>query len=194
MIATKANDKYTEEEKIYIEEHWGRLKLKTIAKTLGRTENAIKRYGENHKLGGMYDGYYTTYQLADMFGVNSKTVLEYWIKKYGLKAVKKTIHKKMKYVVDPKDLVDWLRENQNKWTSHHLEEYALGYEWDWLIEKRKEDSNKLPRRNWTTLEEHKALELFKQGLNSRQVSEALATRSYLACKRKLDRFKKLGLL
>ena len=46
---TRKNTKWTKEEEQYLQDNWGTLSVKTLAKNLGRSENAINV--RKHRLG-----------------------------------------------------------------------------------------------------------------------------------------------
>jgi hypothetical protein len=45
------------------------------------------------------------------------------------------------------DFIEFLKNNQKEWDGSRVEYYALGYEFDWLIEKRKKDKRRQNGRN-----------------------------------------------
>lgn len=47
---------------------------------------------------------------------------------------------KSRYLIKLEDFIKWLKAHQDLWDSRRLEPYALGYEPEWLVEKRKRDS------------------------------------------------------
>jgi len=73
-------------------------------------------------------------------------------------------------------LLEWLKNNQDKWNSTRLDEYGLGVEPQWLKEKRKTDID-IPKRKfykWTKQEDQKLILYYKQGkLTYKQIGEKL---------------------
>lgn len=182
--------RWIQEERDFVEEKWGLWTVSRIAKALNRTDYAIIRFAEKNKLGSMYkDMYLTTEQIGKMFRVDSTTVNRYWIQKYGLKAVKMALKERRYWRVKPEDLYEWCKNNQDKWKASHLEKYALGYEEEWLEEKRKKDSDILIKKQgsqWTTKELIKLQELIDEGKSSREISEIL-NRSFYSVRRQRQR-------
>lgn len=188
--------RWTEEEKNYVIDNWGTLTIRYMAKKIGRTEKALISFGEKNKLGSPYKvDYISTIEAGEIVGVDQTTII-HWINEYGLKSRFKAMVKRKKYLIDLDDFRKFLRDNQHLWKACNVEEYALGREEDWLKEKRKTDSDlEIMKKGtlWSTKEEQEALELFKQGLNAREVSRKI-NRTYIACKKRREKFLRKGLL
>ena len=187
--------RYTGEEDLYIEERWGNVSIKAIARNLGRSETAIESRAYRLGLGGST---YTTDKLstgecAKLIGVHITTI-NYWINNLGLKAKLKKTNAKAVYRIDIDDFIDFLEEHQHLWNAMNVEEHALGFEYDWLVEKRKRDNNEMTFKNnssWTTSEERKAIEYFRQGLSTTEIS-TLMHRTALSLRKKRADFIRRG--
>lgn len=182
--------RWTDEEKDLVMDKWGIWSISRLAKAVNRTEYAVVRFGEKNGLGSMYrEGYLTTEQIADMFKVDQSTVSRYWIKQYGLKAKKSALKERMLYRVSQDDLLLWCENNQDKWRASYLEEYALGFEPEWLKAKRITDSDTITKnkgRLWTTKEIDTLIQLFNDGIAIKDIAEKLG-RTYLSTKRQKER-------
>ena len=77
---------WTNDMEEFLEDKWGIWSVKRLAKHFNTTECAITNKAERLKLGGAYSQYLSTTDIANMFGIARRTVLNYWILKYGLKA------------------------------------------------------------------------------------------------------------
>ena len=169
--------KWTEEEKFYLEEKWGTLSVKVLAKRFNRTETAVIRFAEKNGFGSMYrEGTLTTKQISKMFNVNIGTVRTYWIGKHGLKATKKALKNRRCWRVRMEDLIDWCEHNQDKWKSNHLELYALSIEPEWLKEKRKRDNNEFTEKkgtSWSISEITKLRNLVEEGYTSKEIAKIM---------------------
>ncbi|MEA5269382.1 hypothetical protein VB566_00240 [Clostridium perfringens] len=153
-----------EEEEMLIARH-GTFSLKSTAKKLDRTLQAVQlklfRMGlTNNK--DAFD-YVIKKTLADTLGVNSKTI-EYFATQ-GLRIRKKITCKVKRYnFIAIADFWDWSSKNKEliDWTK--LEKNALGKEPDWVDEERRKILlNKRPskiRGKWTEKEEKKLLSLY----------------------------------
>lgn len=191
----RANKKYTKEEDMYIEEKWGQISLKAIGRNLGRSAEAIEARGYKLGLGGST---YTTDMLttgdcAKIVGVDITTINN-WIKSFGLKAKLKKVNVKAVYRIDIDDFAKFLEKNQHLWKATNVEEYALGIEYDWLIEKRKRDNNKITEKlntSWSMSEERKAIEYFRKGLTCTEISP-LMHRTVTSLRKKRSDFIKRG--
>lgn len=175
-VGENTNKRWTIEEDMTLEIHWGNYKVSTIAKKLGRSVRAIEHRAVALGLGGMIggSGHLGVPDVVDMLGVNKSTVWK-WIKTGGLKARKVILKKKGFYIITMEDLINWLRENPKRWHSGKMEVGCLGLEVEkeeWLIEKRKADSKtKRKREAYTPSEDRKILELYLKGLNAKQIAE-----------------------
>lgn len=193
-----ANDgkRYSDEDREYIRRHWGEVSLKRMAHKLQRKPTALIRYAENHKLGGftVVGATFSTADVANMFGVDPSTVVNYWIKKYGLKVSKEVKYNRNIIRIRINDLMFWCKYNQDKYSTLYLEEYALGKEPEWLKEKRKRDKCSIPKRqDWTTLLEKKLIEYVIQGMSNGEIAEKM-NRTKISISRKKNRLIKEGRL
>ncbi|NLZ46488.1 MAG: hypothetical protein GX896_07335, partial [Clostridiales bacterium] len=128
-------------------------------------------------------------QISDLMGVDIKTVTDYWIAKQGLKSkLKAPYGDRKQHFIDFDKLLSWLKNNQSLWDSRKLPLYALGPEYDWLIEKRKLDLKRPKRGNqrWTRMEEIRLVRLFKLNYTYKEISEILS-RTENSVKKKLKR-------
>ena len=93
---SRVDAKYSDSDKEYILENWGSIKLATIANKLCRTPKGIIRFTERNKIGGFSKTheYLSTTEVANMFGVNPSTVINYWVGKYGLEHIRQKINKR----------------------------------------------------------------------------------------------------
>lgn len=176
----------------YLEDNWGKLSVGTIAKKLGKSENAVilkaKRIGLGPSISAQ--GKLNANQLADAIGVDIHAIIDYWIPKYGLRAVRKVTRLVNKFwLIDIKDFWKWAEKNQDKFDSRRFEPLSLGPEPKWMKEKRKADMSLPVRRfqKWTVKEDEKLRAMFKSGLyNRNQIGEHLG-RSGIAVQRRLTR-------
>ncbi|AXG97787.1 helix-turn-helix domain-containing protein [Clostridium botulinum] len=188
--------KWTEEEVQYLEDNWGTVSIKYIAKKVNRTENAVILKAKRQGLGGTYSASecLTANLIANILKIDVHTVTDYWIPKCNLKGNKKTLRGNASiYQIKLDDLIKWLKNNKDKWNASKVELYALGIEPEWLKEKRKIDSTAPERRNykWTKEEENKLISCYKLGLKQKEISKQM-NRSVDGIERKINRLKKAG--
>ena len=169
---------WTKEEEELFEDLWGNQSIGTIAKKLKRTENSLKVKAVRMNLGPMIRNLtdkLTVYDIVDILGVSRDRIVTTWVK-YGLKLKKKRVTKKTSYyVIEWKDLLDFLEKNQDEWDSRKVDLYMLGQETDWLVAKRRKDSleNPLGYRLWTKEEIKYAESLFNFGKSYKEIAKEL---------------------
>lgn len=160
---------WSQDELDYLREVWGDKTIPQIAKHLGRSINAVKvkatrlGYVGQTRSGEMM----SARKVSELLGVDVHAVCDYWIPKCGLKGRPRRLgtSKRTTTIIMFEDLLAWLETHQDLWDSRRLELYALGMEYDWLVEKRKTDSTK-PRQKWqkwTDYEDARLIALFKRG-------------------------------
>lgn len=186
---------WTENEVGYLQDHWGYMAVRSIAVKLNRSNFGIIMKAKRIGLKGAYQSgdRISAYQASCMLGVDSHTVTDYWILKCGLKAKKPIMRLKRKiYLIDFETLLNWLKNNPDKWDSRRVKPLGLGMEYDWLKEKRILDSYQPKRRlqKWTTEEISKLKFYCKQGKKIKEIA-VLLDRSYNAVERKSYRLRKL---
>lgn len=191
VIRLRANHgkPWTEEEKQILREQFGNVDVMTLVQKLKRSPKSIttKAYSlgitarENSELVSAID-------VARLFGMNySRTVIKWWIGKYGLKAKYINIErcsKRKLIMIDTRDLLEWMKNNQERYTTIHLELNILGSEPNWLKEKRKGDINKRKTRYWTKEEENRLIMYYRKGISYAEMADKFK-RTPLACKKKI---------
>lgn len=135
--------KWTNEEIIYLEDSWGTVSIKTMAKKLNRTELGIINKARKLKLGSFVSA-------GDLISINQLLIAigqgnSYsWVKeKYidnGLPVISKTISSKKVLKVKLDDFWKWVEQNKNVVNFARFEKGALGVEPEWVDEKRRADS------------------------------------------------------
>jgi len=164
-----AGRKWTQEEYDYLQDKWGTVSLKTIAKKLGRSENAVLIKVGKLGLGPFLEnGEYVTFnQLLHALGIrgsyNYKNIS--WIQNRGFPIQTKKVRNCSFRVVRLEDWWKWTEANQAFLDFSKFEENALGKEPDWVKEKRKRDfelSRKYKKTPWTPLEDKQLERLVNQ--------------------------------
>ncbi|RFU66822.1 helix-turn-helix domain-containing protein [Bacillus sp. V59.32b] len=182
---------WTNEERNYLRENVGQLKISTMADKLGRTEDSVlqmlKKLGLSNTKAST--GLLTTYQLSQLLQVDAKTV-RHWILNHGLKCTKKTTRNIKKwYLIDPDDFWDWAAENRERITFSKIKYQSIPPEPAWCrTERMKERKNgsKNNYKNWSTLEERLVIQLISSGESYAAVGERL-DRSSVSVERKYKR-------
>ena len=173
------------------QEMWGEKTIPQIARSLRRTNNAVKIKAGRLGLEGQtnYGSLMSARQVSLLLGVDNHTITDYWIPKCGLKGKKrKVLDKGTKTLICFDDLIIWLENNQDKWDSRKIELYALGQEYDWLQQKRQSDKVLPTRRfyKWTPYEDSRLISMFRKGMKIKDIAAELG-RSYSAAEHRLSR-------
>ncbi len=136
--------KWSEEELEYLEDKWGVVSIKGIAKKLNRSVNAVKLKAQRMGLGDArshFDGI-TVSQLSLVLNTHYG-ILKNWIKLYDFPARKKVFAAENKVlVVTYQDFWKWAKENRHMLDFSRFERLSLGPEPKWVEEKRKADQIK----------------------------------------------------
>lgn len=151
---------WTLEEDAYLIEKYGELSIKTIAKNLGRTVDAINVRKVRLHLGSFLDaGDYITFSqlLCTLYNqpLASNAYRATDSKLWATAPVrKKRVNKCSFRIIYIDDFWKWAEENKNKLDFSKLEENALGAEPDWVKIKRKADyKSKRKKTPWTKAED-----------------------------------------
>lgn len=187
---------WTPEDLEYLEESWGYTSLGAMAKSLQRTESAIRRKAQYMNLGSSrYAGgiMYSPPQIAKMLG---KCVKETYrlINEGVIIAKRKKLVNERAYQVHIDDLLEFLKNHPDKWDSRNVEEFAFGIEPDWMKEKRKNDME-LPQsqKSWNKYEESRLMELVREGYSMKEISEEMG-RTVNAVYQRTNRMRRKGAL
>ena len=184
IVLIQDGRKWTKEEEQKLSDEWGNKSIETIAKNMKRTVFSLKVKAIRMGLGSMLDNNYdiiTISDLEELLNVTRDRISRTWVK-LGLNVKQKRLTKNMSYFyVTWTDLMIFLEQNQDEWDSRCVEENMLGFEPDWLQEKRKRDieENPLWYRTWTNEEIREAINLFNSGKTYEEIA-SLINRSEMA--------------
>ena len=158
---------WSQEEVELMQELWGTYTIPQIAKRLNRSAHAVKVKSTRLGLGRYVNSsqYITANQAATLMRVDIHTVTDVWIPA-GLRFTWKAPQGKRRFRhIRMDDLLDWLKDNQDRWDSRRVELFALGSEPDWLKEKRRADLNRPVRWSikWTAEEDSRLVAMFRRG-------------------------------
>ncbi len=176
IILIQDRRKWTKEEETLLSDLWGTKPIETIAKSMKRTVFSLKVKAVRMGLGPMVRNNYdviTVPDMCDLLHVTRDRITTTWVNLgLNLKS-KKLTNNKSYYVVTWNDLMEFLENNQNEWDSRLIEKNMLGFEPEWLKEKRIRDNKENPLwyRKWTEEEITEAENLFKAGKNYFEIAE-----------------------
>lgn len=153
---------WTKEEEEYLVEKWGTVSVKTLAKTLNRSENAIiVRKGRLGLKAFLESGDYVTWnQLMLAFGITGGNgyKITSWVKNRGFPVHTKRVNNNSFRIVYLEEWWEWAEKNRDFLDFSRFEENVLGVEPDWVKEKRKHDVEKAGKyvtTPWTKTEDEK---------------------------------------
>lgn len=152
-----ARKQWTPEEIEYLEERWGSVSVKAIAKNLGRTEGSVQIKAVRLGLGDpilSFDGI-TISVLAKELGLHYG-IVKRWVKDYNLPVLKKIFKSKLSVlVIRYDDFWKWAESYKQMIDFSRLEENSLGAEPEWVKDKRSVDvlsKKKTTKTAWTEQE------------------------------------------
>lgn len=159
---------WTKEEEEYLKEKWGTLSVKTLAKNLNRSENAILVRKTRLGLGAFLEsGEYVSFnQLKLAIGVDYggyKNIS--WIKNRDFPVKTKRVNNCSFKIVYLEDWWKWAEQNKNVLDFSKFEENMLGEEPEWVKVKRRHDierNQKYITTQWTKAEDDKLIRLVKK--------------------------------
>lgn len=174
---------WSDEDIAFLVDMWGELSPNKIAKELQRRPTAVRRQAEKLKLTTKTAGYLIPSEVGRMLNREAETI-RYWITNSGLKAVKKKYLRRNSYLIDPKDLKEFLIANPEKWKAIDMKENDLFIDEVWLANKRAEEM-KTPNDSklWSITEEQTLLDYINEGKTNREISELMG-RTYNSIRRK----------
>lgn len=161
---------WTREEFEYLDENWGYVSVKGIAKKLNRTESAVTNQAVRRGLGAFLNSgeYITLNQLTiAVTGSNGNYSykMESWVKQRGLPVHRKLVNNHRYRVVYLEEFWKWAEVNRSFLDFSKMEPLILGEEPEWVSEQRKKDFEAfaLQRKDpWTPGEDSRLTMLLKQ--------------------------------
>ncbi|WNF07235.1 hypothetical protein [Brevibacillus borstelensis] len=132
---------WTPDDISYLEDNWGAVSIKHIAKKLGRTVNAVKLKSQRIGLGDPtlhYEGI-TISQLMKALDKSYSSVYV-WIRKYGMPVKEKLFAQAMRVkVISYDDFWKWAEQHKELLNFAKMEQGILGPEPEWAKVKRSAD-------------------------------------------------------
>ena len=158
---------WTKQEDEYLAENWGTVSVATLAKNLGRSENAIMVRKNRLGLGAFLESgdYVTWNQLLKAIGCGSNAggyKVTSWIKNRDFPVHTKRVKNNSFMVVYIHEWWIWAEKNRDLLDFSKFEENSLGKEPAWVKEKRRHDfekNRKYIKTPWTKQEDEKLLRL-----------------------------------
>lgn len=162
---------WSEAEEMYLEESWGVKSIKTIAKNLGRSENAVIVRAQRLGCGAFLEaGDYITLQqvLTELYGErNTSYARTRLVEKYGLPVKTKVVRRCRFLVVNIGDFWNWAEKNKSVLDFSKMEPLCFGEEPEWVKVKRGNDKRQswdvVPHNTaWTKSDDEKLRRMIKK--------------------------------
>lgn len=182
---------WTPEDVAYLEDSWGSVSIKGIAKKLGRTVNAVKLKAQRIGLGDPllhYEGI-TISQLMNALDKSYNTVYV-WISKYGMPVKEKLFAREMRVkVISYNDFWKWAEKHKELINLAKMEPGTLGPEPGWVKIKRSADQARSQKTRqsvaWSESEDQQLRQMVKSaGMTYPKLAEYFK-RSEASIKRRL---------
>ena len=162
--------RWTAEEEEYLAENWGTLAIPTLARNLGRSEDAVVIRARRLGLGPFLDsGDYVSFNqlLVAVTGGNSGYgyKIKSWVENRGFPLHYKRVGSQRWRIVYLKEFWKWAEKNRAFIDFSRMEPLALGEEPEWVAEQRRKDFETfaLQRKDpWTSEEDSRLIMLLKQ--------------------------------
>lgn len=157
---------WTQEETTYLKDNWGTISVKTIAKTLNRSEGSVLSKRDKLKLGAFLESgdYITLNQLMKVVGYPvCGQAVKVWVDR-EIPTINKKVNNSNFKAVRIDEFWKWAEKNQEILDFSRLERYILGKEPEWVEVKRQKDIINRPyrRRLWTKSEDERLIFLLSQ--------------------------------
>ncbi len=161
---------WSHEDESYLEEKWGTISVKGIAKKLNRTETAVVLKSQRMGLGAFLDAgdYVTWNQLQTALGLGKSSSgykMISWVKNRGFPIHTKRIRSNSFKIVFLNEFWIWAEKNQTFLDFSRFEPFALGEEPGWAQGKRRHDCEERRRIKiipWSAAEDDKLIRLVKK--------------------------------
>ncbi len=162
--------KWTQAEIDYLQENYGKYSIPSLAKSLGKSVNAIKVMRQRLGLGAfLMNGEYIS--LCQLIRAVNGTVSAYsykmtsWVKNRGLPVHTKKVESCSFRVVYLDEFWEWAEKNRSFLDFSKMEPLSLGAEPAWVAEQRKKDAQAFANQRkdpWTPQEDSQLKMLLKQ--------------------------------
>lgn len=170
--APRAKKVWTKAELDYLEDKWGRLSVKSIAKKLGRSEasilNKVHRAGLGRALLNTELISFATFSEV-LTGQNSNTYLKNRMLKAGFPFKKKNFRGKQQHLmIDIDDFWEFAEQRKEFFDFAKLQPNGFGYEPEWATIKRKADARRYYEKHphnapWTKADDRRLERMVETG-------------------------------
>ena len=140
--ARNRGKKWSKEDEAYLQDNWGMKSIKTICKTLGRSEDAVIVRAQRLGCGAFLDaGLYITYNqlMTELYGDAGIGYAMRRLIDNGLPVKEKKVRRCRFKVVDIEEFWKWAEQNKSLLNFSRMQPNCFGAEPDWVKVKRNSD-------------------------------------------------------
>lgn len=186
-----ARKEWTKDEVDYLQDKWGVISIKGIAKHLDRNVSSVKQKAQKIGLGDPrmnFEGI-TVCQLAKALG-REYSIIKGWINRYSMPAKRKIFCQESRVLtIGYDDFWKWAEGHKELLNLAKMEENMIGPEPPWVKVKRKADKARSQRTwqstAWEPEEDQRLLQLVKQSNATYPELAKLLNRSESSIRRRL---------
>lgn len=173
MNIERSRKKWTKEEREYLKENWGSIKVDTIAKTLKRSKKAIGNQAYYLGLGTQMK-WYSPREIADILGVHLSTIKRY-MDEGKLESVRDKTKNKRR-MSSEQQIRTFMKKHQDLWDTRKVTINLYTNEVKWYKEKMERDKQRPLKRNssYTETETKILIDRYRRGWSMEDIAKELS--------------------
>lgn len=173
MSIERSRKKWTKEEREYLKENWGSIKVDTIAKTLKRSKKAIENQAYYLGLGTQMK-WYSPREIADILGVHLSTIKRY-MDEGKLESVRDKTKNKRR-MSSEQQIRTFMKKHQDLWDTRKVTINLYTNEVKWYKEKMERDKQRPLKRNssYTETETKILIDRYRRGWSMEDIAKELS--------------------
>ncbi len=173
MSIERSRKKWTKEEREYLKENWGSIKVDTIAKTLKRSKKAIGNQAYYLGLGTQMK-WYSPREIADILGVHLSTIKRY-MDEGKLESVRDKTKNKRR-MSSEQQIRTFMKKHQDLWDTRKVTINLYTNEVKWYKEKMERDKQRPLKRNssYTETETKILIDRYRRGWSMEDIAKELS--------------------
>ena len=165
----RSRKKWTKDEREYLCDNWGKLKVSSIAKTLKRSQKAIENQAYYLNLGSQMK-WYSPNEIAYMVGLSLYTIKRY-MDSNKLEHIRDKTKSKRR-MSSENQIKRFMKNYQDLWDSRKVNINLINTKKKWYLDKVENDKKKSIKRNstYTDMEIKILIDRYRRGWTSSQIS------------------------
>lgn len=173
MSIERSRKKWTKEEREYLKENWGSIKVDTIAKTLKRSKKAIGNQAYYLGLGTQMK-WYSPREIADILGVHLSTIKRH-MDEGKLESVRDKTKNKRR-MSSEQQIRTFMKKHQDLWDTRKVTINLYTNEVKWYKEKMERDKQRPLKRNssYTETETKILIDRYRRGWSMEDIAKELS--------------------